>query len=171
MSAISPRQLVALQSLYSQYARRLLDVAGDGREERIRWASEQVGRNVSSFRQLRREEANRLIDALQVALGGQPGGMRNRDRARAAGTEGRRGSGRDMSTLVGQQDLDRINDALHRLGWDQARFEAWLRSPSSPLGRRRSDPQIRTVGDANRVWWALKRLLKRSGQWSTRRPE
>jgi len=84
MSAISPRQLVALQSLYSQYARRLLDVAGDGREERIRWASEQSAamspasascggkrRTGSSTRYRSRSAVSLAGCAIAIALGPQ----------------------------------------------------------------------------------------------------
>ena len=45
-------------------------------------------------------------------------------------------------------------------------FEAWLRSPRSPLGRK-SNPQIRTVAEANSVRWALIKMLKARGLWRT----
>ena len=50
--------------------------------------------------------------------------------------------------------------------WTQDQLNAWLRSASSPLGVT-DTPQIRTVGEANRVWWALKAMLRRSGRWQS----
>lgn len=159
-------QLVALQTIWSQYARRSLDVPREhDRNERLRWASENTGREITSFKDLTRDEAAKLIDTLQLSLGNEPKNRpRTRAQGRTAGTEGRRGRERQV-TLAGQDDIKRIQDAVQRLGWDTARFEAWLRSPSSPLGKT-SNPQIRTVADANRVWWGLKRLLQRAGLWN-----
>jgi hypothetical protein len=62
--------------------------------------------------------------------------------------------------MVTAEDLAAIDALLDELAWDRARLDAFLRSPSSPLGRR-SDPQIRTDKDANRVIWALKRIRAR----------
>jgi hypothetical protein len=158
-------QLVALQTLWSQYARRSLDVTrGNERDERLRWASENIGRQITSFKNLSVDEAAKLIDMLQLANGRQPR-ARSQSRARAAGTHGRRGNKSNTTEIASAADLKRIQDALTRLGWDQTRFESWLQSASSPLGQR-SNIQLRTVADANRVWWALKRLLKQAGQWS-----
>jgi len=39
----------------------------------------------------------------------------------------------------------------------KAQLDALLRSSRSPLGQR-ATPAIRTLKDANRVWWALKRM-------------
>jgi hypothetical protein len=56
------------------------------------------------------------------------------------------------------EDLARIATITAELGWDQARLDAFLRSGSSPLKHRAS---IRTQADANKVWWALKRIRDR----------
>jgi cytochrome c2 len=58
-------------------------------------------------------------------------------------------------------DLERIQADLTRLGWDQARLEAFLRSPKSPTRGRTA---IRTLADANKVHWALKHLSPRKEQ-------
>jgi hypothetical protein len=68
--------------------------------------------------------------------------------------------------MVSADDLARIENAISRLGWTRDRLDAWLRSSSSPLASK-SDPQIRTLADANRVWWGLKSLLKKAGCWRT----
>lgn len=172
-SYISKAQLVKLQTLWGQRATAEGGCAtqAEARERRLAWASELMGRELRSFNELTRKEAAKAIDQL---AGGSPASTQA-DQAR--GTEGRKAKAAPMNrgatrsvTMAGAEDLARIQDALSRLGWDQARFEAWLRSPTSPLGRR-ANPQIRTVGEANRVWWALKRLLKRAGQWHPDNPE
>lgn len=168
-STLKDGQLKALQTLWSQYARRSLDVArGNEREDRLRWAGENIGRKISSFKDLTVDEAAKLIDTLQIATGQQPRTGRSyrsqQSRAHAAGTHGRRGNKSNTDEIASAADLKRIQDALTRLGWDQTRFESWLQSPSSPL--KSSHKQIRTVADANCVWWGLKPLLKRAGQWS-----
>lgn len=170
---ISAAALRALQALYAAYDRRdLLDAGEDSRGRRLRWASQQIGHDVRSFKDLTGNEAHVLIRTLKGALG-QPLDRLDSEGGRAAGTEGRRWRGRELSTLASQQDLDLVRMGIARLGWDQARFEAWLRSPSGPLPNKSAPqvPQIRTVGDANRVWWALKRMLVRSGRWRTQKTE
>lgn len=90
--------------------------------------------------------------------------IRSRERAQAAGTEGRRGAESPLIQMASPDDLTRIDQALYRLGWTRDRYEAWLRSASSPL-KEKNSTTICTVGEANKVWWALKNMLKRSGNW------
>jgi hypothetical protein len=169
MNRASSLQIRRLQTLYSASISRELDSDGS-RESRLEWASAAIGRAVTSFSELTSSEANTLIDSLQTELG-QPetiptavwSRLRDRDRARAAGTEGRRKDNGAVSTLASQEDARRIDDAIERLGWTRDRFERWLASSSSPLRRSTA---IRTLGDANRVWWALKTMLRREGKWT-----
>lgn len=170
-------QLVRLQTLWSQYARRAIDAGSGDREARLLWASENCGREISSFRDLTSAEASSLIDLLHGELGipvvppqrqGRPRrGIADRDRAQAAGTEGRRG-GSNTRTIAAAEDLALIDQDLTELGWDRARLDAFLRSASSPLGRR-SNPEIRTLADVNRVHWALKRIAERSARLNHKR--
>ncbi len=173
MTKITAPQLKRLQFLYSQFAARSLD-AGTSREERIAWASEQLGRTIKSFSDLSMDEAHKLIDQLQGGLGIAPSPRRRRPRtnSRAAGTEGRHDGAENMRTIPTQTDLDRIQDARQRLGWSAAQFEAWLRSARSPLARKvgkariaPTDITLRTLHDCNRVWWALKGMLKGKKLW------
>jgi hypothetical protein len=171
MSKISKGQLIALQSLWAQHARHSLDVSTNDRAARLAWASDQVKHPVASFSDLTLDEARSLIDLLSKSLGQPNTGkrrwrprMRDRERAQAAGTEGRRGFDSATKTMVSAEDLARIEDAITRLGWTRERFDAWLRSDSSPLGHV-SNPQIRTLGDANKIWWPMKAMLKRAGKW------
>jgi len=169
MKSVSPLQLRRLQTLYSAALARAL--GGDGsREARLQWASTSINRSIDSFSDLTSSEANFLIDNLQTELGQAfelaiPGRL-ERDRAQAAGTEGRKSQRRDVTTLASSDDLKRVNDAVSRLSWTQDQFERWLRSSSSPL---KGSTAIRTLRDANRVWWALKNMLKREGKWNAAR--
>jgi hypothetical protein len=163
---ISPAQLRRLQVLYGQLARHTDQ--GTGREARLAWASELTGRTIASFSDLTQAEAVRLIDTIQGQLGvrapARPRRRLRRSDARKAGTEGRRGNENTETTIAGARDLERIQYALTLLGWNQAQLEGWLRSPSSPL-RKKATPEIRTLSDANRVWWALKGMAQARGLW------
>ncbi len=173
MTKITKGQLTRVQVLYAQFAARSLD-AGTSREERIAWASQQLGRTIKSFSDLSKDDAHKLIDTLQGGLGIAPSPRRRRPRSnsQAAGTEGRRDGAANMRTLPTQQDIDRIQNALTRLGWSMAQYEAWLRSTRSPLARKMGktrvapiDITLRSLHDCNRVWWALKQMLKAQGMW------
>jgi hypothetical protein len=162
---ISKGQLRRLQTLYGQLARHTQE--GSDRAARIAWAEQLVGRLIASFSDLTAAEARRLIDTVQGQLGvnapqqrrrrGRP--RLDRDAAHRAGTEGRRDDDSKQITMAGPAEFARIQYALEQLGWNQAQLDAWLRSPRSPL--KKSSPKIHTLGDANRVWWALKRMLDR----------
>lgn len=167
----SRAQLVALHTLFSAWHSHTIEATADLREARLSWASESLGYRVSSFSTLTADEARRLIDILKQ-LCGQPVGEQPqpwhrvpaRDRAHEAGTAGRKGVRSAVIHLVSPDDLARIDDALQRLGWSQDRFEAWLQSSSSPL-HGEGKPAIRTVAEANKVFWALKAMMIRAGVW------
>jgi hypothetical protein len=63
--------------------------------------------------------------------------------------------------MATSEDLAMIDAQLTLMDWTRARLDAFLASSSSPLGKR-SNPQLRTVADVNRVMWALKRIAKKS---------
>jgi hypothetical protein len=165
-------QIVALQTLFSAWHSRSISDAGDAREARLSWASTQLGRHVDSFSILTGDEARQLIDILKQTLG-QPltrqprswNRVRARDRAQVAGTAGRKGVRSAVIHLASADDLARIDEALQRLGWTRERFENWLQSGSSPLKKKDGALVIRTVAEANKVWWALKAMLVRAGLW------
>jgi hypothetical protein len=169
---ITANQMRRLQTLYGQLAAHALE--GSDRESRLKWVSDQVGHAVASFKDLTAEEAHRLIDGLQGQMHMKFPAQRSRrrprldrDAAHRAGTEGRKGNTSREVTIVSEADLARIRYALDLLGWNQAQLDAWLSSPRSPLGRR-ANPSIRTLADANRVWWALKRMAIHRGLWKER---
>lgn len=165
---ISSGQMKRLQVLYAQLCAHT-DQRAD-RESRLIWAAGLLERPIASFSNLTQDDARHLIDSLQGQLG-IPSNVKpqrkrprlDRDSAHKAGTEGRRGFESNAATLAGANDLARIEYALDQLGWNQVQLDAWLRSSRSPL-RNRSNPQIRTLGDANRVWWALKRMIDRNAR-------
>jgi len=158
---ISPSQLQIAQTLWSQYARRSLDVIEDERKARLVFAGEVVGRKLDSFRDLTRYEAHLLINALKKSLG-LPITVRSRALAEDRGLQGRDTSPRH-AVMASKEDLQRIESALARLGWNEDQYQRWLESRRSPLKGKQS---IRTQADANRVWWALKRMLVRAGMWA-----
>src|ERR1035437_5150555 len=170
---LSKRQLGRLQTLYAQFARHEIGV-GLSREERLEWASSRLRRPVTSFSALPSSDANFLIDGLQDALGVKtPSRSRprlDRDQARRAGVDGRRDSQEFTCApqLASASDLEVIENYYARLGWERAQFDAWLRSPRSPL-KHKSAPTITTMADANRVRWALKGMLQHAGKWEDRR--
>jgi len=172
---ITKPQLTRLQTLWSQYARReiMAFVSGDevtrspSREARLNWASEHIKRTISSFSDLSSSEASALINLLQSEFGiaetspsraqrRYRSRIKDRDQAKAAGTEGRRGS-HNKVTFATAEDIALIDQQLNLMGWNNSRLEAFLHSPSSPLGKR-SSAQLRTLGDVNKVLWALKKI-------------
>lgn len=163
MNAISKAQLGKSQTLFAQMLKmHALDFSGvDPREARLRWAGNLLQRPVGSFSELTRSEAHRLINALNRNLG-LPTRNKPRQSAHDAGTHGRARRKAAHDVLAGQPDFDRIKEGVERLGWDEQHYQRWLQSPSSPL---KFPHQVRTLAHANRVWWAIKRMLKKQGRW------
>ncbi len=165
--SISPGQMKRLQVLYGQLCAHTCQ--GNDRESRLMWASQLVERPIESFKDLSMSDARHLIETLQGTLGIPETAASRRPRrrprldreaAQKAGTEGRRGYESNTATMASAAEFARIQYALDQLGWNQAQLEGWLRSTRSPLGKR-ANPKIVTLGDANRVWWALKRMIDR----------
>lgn len=171
---ITRDQLKRLQTLWGQHAHREFFARAMetlDRDLRLKWASEHTKREIKSFNDLTVTEASMLINLLQGAMGiaetspsARPRRYRSRikdkDQAHAAGTEGRRGQ-RGKLTIATAEDLAMIDAQLDAMAWTRARLDALLNSPSSPLGRR-SNPQLRTLADVNRVLWALKRIAAKT---------
>jgi hypothetical protein len=166
---ISSGQMRRLQVLYGQLARHTQQ--GTDRATRVAWAAQLVRRPIRSFSDLTVNDARHLIDTLQGQLGvkvpARPRKRLDRQAAQKAGTEGRRGYASDEITLAGPSEFARIRYVLDLLGWSQAQLEGWLRSPRSPLSRK-ATPTISTLGDANRVYWALKGMATAQGKWKGR---
>ncbi|MDR3798001.1 MAG: hypothetical protein P4K93_07600 [Terracidiphilus sp.] len=167
---ITPGQMKRLQVLYGQLARHTQE--GADRASRMAWASKLLLRPIMSFKDLSDHDARHLIDTIQGQLGvkvpARPRKRLDRDTAQKAGTEGRRGYQSNETTLAGPSEFARIRYVLDLIGWSQAQFEGWLRSSRSPLSNR-TNPVIRTLYEANRVYWALKGMATAQGKWKGRK--
>jgi hypothetical protein len=163
---ITPAQMKRLQVLYGQLARHTQE--GVDRASRLAWASQLVRRPIVSFKELTLADARHLIDTIQGQLGiktpARPRHRLDRQTAKKAGTEGRRGQVSNETTLAGPSEFARIRYVLDLIGWSQAQLDSWLHSPRSPLSHK-ATPSIRTLGDANRVYWALKGMATAQGKW------
>ena len=167
---ITKPQLARLQVLYGQLAAHEIGLSAD-RESRLRWASERLQREIASFKQISLDEANFLIDSVQQELGVKvaPRKRPGAAQARRAGLDGRNDGEEYSATpqIATTDDLARIQRMLDQLGWQQETFRTFLESARSPLAKR-GDKTIRTTADANKVWWALKRIARRKGLWRKR---
>lgn len=131
------------------------------RGQRLAWASGVLGHELASFSALSTSEAATLIDTMKKALGQKvrpPRRRPDRDQARAYGTAGRRGNFSNEIRLVDEATLGLIDDLLSPLGWTQQRLQIFLRSRMSPI----RSGAIRTLGEANRVIWALRNMIRRA---------
>jgi hypothetical protein len=167
MILISNPALRRLQVLYRQAAARSLDLS-TARDARVAWASQQIGREIASFSDLSVYEGKQLIDRLQAELGvPQTAPPRrqpvSRYQAEKMGTEGRRDQIHTEVTMLdgSEQIFDLIRHELTELGWDQDRLRTFLRSGHGPNNGRDT---IRTLGEANRVHYALKRMAERQAK-------
>jgi hypothetical protein len=170
MATITPNQLKRLQVVYGQLARHEIGVGTD-RAARLAWASELLHKPVKSFSAISFEDAGFLIDQIQQQLGvkapTKPRTRLPREQARRAGKDGRF-DGQEFAhapQMASAGDLAAVESYYMRLGWGRAQFDAWLRSPRSPL-KHKAAPTIATVADANRVRWALKGMLQHAGLWT-----
>lgn len=166
---ITKAQLGRLQTLYAQLAARTIGL-GSSREERVAWASERLHKPVASFKDLTSSDAGFLIDSIQGQLGVKvPARRLDRHQARRYGLDGRR-DGKEFEAqpeMAPGWMLCAIDDYYQRLGWDRARFDAFLSSKASPL-KKKASPRIVTLADANKVRFALKRMRVAAGLWEDR---
>jgi hypothetical protein len=158
-SLITGKQMKRVQTLWGLFCRQKSLDAKD-REARLGWMAGVVGRQLSSFRELSAGEANTAIDAIQKLL---PPELLKRKRpsrrtAQAYGTAGRRGREAGEIQLVDAPTLELLNRLLAQLGWTRERLDAFLHSRKSPV----RSGAIRTLAEANRVLWALKRMARRA---------
>lgn len=156
---IWPRQLAALQTLYQRHCDLFPDAnQRRARSERLAWASRNVGREIGSFLELNKNEAEKLIGFLKAELGQESGPTRRpgRDLAHAYGTAGRRGESSNEIRMVDAPTLEILNGLLAQFGWTKERLDFFLHSKASPA----KSGAIRTLAEANRVIWALKAMLR-----------
>ncbi len=165
---LSPSQLMALHSLFHLYGPRFLDAqnggaaSSDARSARLLWASRIVGRELSSFNALQPDEAAQLIETMKKALGQEINPAKRhrqrpgRDLALAYGTSGRRGETSNEIRLVDAPTLELLDRLRQQIGWSCERLDAFLKSKHSPV----PSGAIRTLAEANRVVWAMRRMRR-----------
>jgi hypothetical protein len=151
--------LKRLQTLWGLFCRQSQLDAKD-RAARLGWLAGAVGRQLGSAKELTVEEAVTAIQAIQKHL---PPELLRRKRperrlAYAYGTAGRRGVDSKTVRMADADTWSLIDRLLGQLGWTRDRLDAFIRSSKSPLRGR----LISTLGDANRVIWALKGMLRRA---------
>jgi len=155
---ISARQMKRLQTLWGLFCGQARLDAKD-RAARLGWVAGAVGRQLGSFRELTAGEAKTAIDAVQKHL---PPELLRRQRpsrrlAQAYGTAGRRGVKSGDIRMADAETWRLLDGLLGKLGWSRERLDSFLRSSKSPV----RNGVIRTLGEANRVIWVLKSLLRR----------
>ncbi len=168
---LSKGQLQALHSLFHLYAPRFLDTTDSGagsdaaRGARLTWASGIIGHELSSFNDLQPDEAAQLIETMKKALGQEIKPARRarerrpgRDLARAYGTAGRRGESSNEIQMVDGPTSELLDRLREQLGWTRERLDAFLKSKHSPI----RSGVVRTLGEANRVIWAMRQMLRRA---------
>jgi hypothetical protein len=148
-----------LQTLWGLFCRQS-QLDPKDRAARLGWLAGALGRQLGSTKELTVEEAITAIQAIQKHL---PPELLRRKRperrlAHAYGTAGRRGADAKTVRMADADTWSLIDRLLGQLGWTRDRLDAFIRSSKSPLGGR----LIQTLGDANRVIWALKSMLRRA---------
>jgi hypothetical protein len=157
---LTSAQLRRLQTLWGLFCRQSNLDATD-REARLTWASDTIGRQISSFKDLSADEAITAIDAMQKHL---PAELVTRKRpssrraAHAYGVAGRRGRSETEIRMVDSETLRLLDTLVAKLGWTREQFDGFLHGKSSPV----RSGSIRTLAEANRAIWAIKGMLRRA---------
>jgi hypothetical protein len=156
---LSSAQLRRLQTLWGLFCRQSNLDAMD-RVARLSWASDTIGRPISSFKDLSADEAITAIDAMQKHL---PPELVTRKRparrvAHAYGVAGRRGRIETEICMVDSETLRLLDVLVAKLGWTHEQFNGFLRGKSSPV----RSGSIRTLAEANRAIWSIKAMLRRA---------
>lgn len=75
-------------------------------------------------------------------------------------THGPRTRTANVEMMATQADLEEVDRLRQRVGMTRERFESWLASANSPIGRRGAE--LRTISDCDRVRCAFRAMLKRA---------
>jgi hypothetical protein len=155
-------QVRCLQTLWGRYA-QAADLDDGGREKRLQWATQQLGRAVASFTELHGAEAGVLIDALKGALGQPVSALRrkrmDREQAEVFSKHGKHGYTPEAEVLATDADREEIYLLAARVGMTREQLDTWLASRHSPLGR--AGGRLLTMTHIGKARWALKSMLRR----------
>jgi len=163
--SISARQIAALQTAWGHLCQlQNLGSPSTTREARLAWVGGVVGRQIASFKELARGEANTAIERMNACL---PEHLRIRKRQRRPradagqayryGTAGRKGRRSQEIELVDEATWQVLDGLMGELGWTRERLDAFVRSKHGP-GR------IDTLAQANRVIWSMRNMLRRKAR-------
>jgi hypothetical protein len=152
MTKITRKQLLILQTLYSRRAAIARESNVDEREARLAWATQILGREVASFRDLWTEEAARLIDECKTALG-QPISPKPAKRSYKTGSARPKG----VVQIATADDLRQVHSWREQFGLSLEQFDSWLASPHSPTRGRK----LLTVANCRAVTIALRAMIRR----------
>ncbi len=130
---VTTRQLRLLHALW----RRAAPSLASDREARLAFASAVLGRSVSSFATLTRDEASRLIEELEreARPSSPPASVFHRpssfSRAPTSLHDSSHGAGGGFSNIIhrapSQQQIFMLEQLTRYIGWDRSRVEAFLR--------------------------------------------
>lgn len=110
-----------------------------------------------SLKLLTERECRDLLDGLRQPRSGRGvSGLKGTARGRATATEGRRDARGQVEHLVNAREMALLREAAALRGWSQETLEAFCR-------RQNGGRPLRTIGDLNRVLWALKAMNRRDG--------
>jgi hypothetical protein len=152
MTKITGKQLLILQTLYSRRAAIARENDADERQARLAWATQVLGREVASFRDLGTEEAAKLIDECKTALG-QPISPKPAKRSYGKRTPSAKG----VVQIATADDLRQVHFWRERFGLSLEQFDSWLASPHSPTRGRK----LLTVANCRSVTIALRAMIRR----------
>lgn len=111
----------------------------------------------TSLKLLTERECRELLDGLrQRGRGRGASGLKGTARGHATATEGRREARGQVEHLVNARELALLREAAALRGWSPETLEAFCR-------RQNGGRPLRTIGDLNRVLWALKAMNRRDG--------
>jgi hypothetical protein len=152
MMKITGKQLLILQTLYSRRAALASENKADERQARLAWATQIVGREIATFRDLWTDEAAKLIDECKTALG-QPISPKPAKRSHRKSELATKG----VVQIATADDLRQVHFWREQFGLSLEQFDSWLASPHSPTRGRK----LLTVANCRAVTIALRAMIRR----------
>lgn len=105
-----------------------------------------AGFNKTSLKDLSDREAHKLIDGLR--------GRRDQARRDAQASHGRKGVDDNVEFLVNSEEMRMLQRAAFLRGWDDGTLDKFIM-------RQNRGSMIKTMGQFNKVFWALKAMNRR----------
>lgn len=119
----------------------------------------------TSLKLLTDGECRQLVDGLRGRMKERGvSGLKGTTRGHATATEGRRDARGQVEHLINARELALLKEAAALRGWSQETLESFIR-------RQNRGRPLRTIGDLNRVLWALKAMNRRDGRYGNGQPK